>query len=53
MKYLLEISVDGILVKLMLEEMGYTNRETVEKVAEKLKQKLGGEYYSLYAQEEL
>lgn len=48
MDYLLEISVDGIYVKLRLEEMGYPNKAHVESVAEKL----GGECCSVNKKEE-
>lgn len=51
MKYLLEVAIDGVVVKLTIETFGYPGLADAESAAEKIAEKLGGEYYNLYTQE--
>lgn len=51
MKYLLEVAIDGVVVKLTIETLDYLGLVDAESAAEKVTEKLGGDYYNLYAQE--
>jgi len=53
MEYSLVVVIDGVDVKLSIETFGHQGLSEAEAAAEKITEKLGGDYYNLYAQEEL